>query len=129
VHRERVEAWITTYERVWRTAGTDGLADLFAGDVSYSPSPWSEPIVGLAALAEFWDAEREGPDEVFSMASGVVAVDGGTAVVRVAVDYERTRSGRWRDLWIVKFDDDGKCVAFEEWPFAPSQPDGHEGTS
>jgi hypothetical protein len=32
---------------------------------------------------------------------------------------------RWRDLWVLRFDADGRCTAFEEWPFVPDQPDGH----
>ena len=57
------------------------------------------------------------------MTSEIVAVDGLTAVVRVEVHYGDGE--RWRDLWIVTFDADGRCRAFEEWPFAPGQPDGH----
>ena len=31
----------------------------------------------------------------------------------------------WRDLWVLEFAEDGRCSAFEEWPFAPKQDDGH----
>lgn len=125
-NRTTVETWVSNYERLWRTAGTDGLSDLFTADASYLTSPWASPVVGLPALAEFWDAERDGPDESFTMSSEVIAVDGPTAVVRVNVEYEGESDGRWRDLWVLTFDDDGRCAAFEEWPFAPRQPDGHD---
>ena len=59
------------------------------------------------------------------MTSDIVAVDGATAVVRLAVDYGDPGGRRWRDLWVLRFDDDGRCSAFEEWPFAPGQDDGH----
>ncbi|EAP97819.1 hypothetical protein JNB_12683 [Janibacter sp. HTCC2649] len=68
------------------------------------------------------EAERDGPDEVFTFAHEVVAIDGDTVVLRVAVDYP---SSTWRDLWVVTFAPDGRATAFEEWPFSPSQPDGH----
>jgi len=123
--RADIEHWIVAYERAWRSAGTDLLAALFTADVSYWPSPWSEPVVGQQALATFWDAERDGPDEPFTMVSEVLAVDGTTAVARVAVDYLRDPGERWRDLWVMQFAADGRCSAFEEWPFAPDQPDGH----
>ncbi|MFC8799271.1 hypothetical protein ACFT2C_16170 [Promicromonospora sp. NPDC057138] len=58
------------------------------------------------------------------MAAEVVAVDGPTAVVRVSVEYGGSGS-RWRGLWVLTFDEDGRCAAFEEWPFAPGQSDGH----
>lgn len=115
--RAQLEAWIDRYERVWRTDGTAGLGALFTDDVSYSPSPWDDPVRGLTALGPFWEAQRDGPDEQFDMASEIVAVDGGTGVVRVEVIYGN--GDRWRDVWIVKMDDAGRCRHFEEWPIAP----------
>lgn len=31
------------------------------------------------------------------------------------------RGERYRDLWIVRFDEDGRCREFEEWPFWPDK--------
>jgi ketosteroid isomerase-like protein len=126
MNRAEVERWVVAYERAWRTPGTEPLAELFTPDVSYLPSPWAPPIDGLEALGRFWEAERKGPDEAFDMTSEVVAVDGTRAVVRVSVDYGDPHFSRWRDLWVLRFTDDGLCAVFEEWPFAPGQRDGHE---
>lgn len=123
--RQAVEQWVERYERSWRSSGTDHLNGLFTTDATYLPSPWARPVEGLEAIAAFWDAERDGPDEEFAMAAEVVAVDGNTAVVRVSVDYGEPVTDRWRDLWVLRFADDGRCSAFEEWPFAPEQDDGH----
>jgi hypothetical protein len=126
--RAAVEAWVEGYERLWRSAGTEGLGELFAPDATYLVSPWARPIEGLEALRRFWEEGRDGPDEVFTMTHEVVAVDepAATAVVRVAVEYgEGGAGGRWRDLWVLRFDAEGRCVGFEEWPFAPGQHDGH----
>jgi hypothetical protein len=100
VDRAHVDSWVAGYEAAWRTAGTDALAGL-------------------------WERERDGPDEPFTLESEIVAVDGDTAVVRLAVDYGRASGGRWRDLWVLRFAADGRVRSFEEWPFAPGQPDGH----
>lgn len=105
--------------------GTEPLTDLFSPDVSYLPSPWAHPIVGLPRLGQWWDAERDGPDEPFTMTSEIVAIDGDRAAVRIEVTYERDDLARWRDLWIMRFDTEGRCTQFEEWPFTPDQPDGH----
>lgn len=126
MERAAVERWVRAYEQAWRTPGTGALADVFTPDVSYLPSPWATPLTGLDAVARFWEAERKGADEEFVLSSEVVAVDGPTAVVRVSVDYGEPLHSRWRDLWVLRFAADGRCKAFEEWPFAPGQPDGHE---
>lgn len=121
-----VRTWVDRYEQMWRTAGTDGLGELFTPDATYLPSPWATPVVGSTRLAEFWDDERDGPDEAFAMTSQVLAVDRATAVVRVTVDYGDPVVSRWRDLWVLQFDDDGRCRSFEEWPFAPDQAADHD---
>jgi ketosteroid isomerase-like protein len=125
VRHDDIRRWVAGYEKAWRSPGTASLAKLFTEGVSYRPSPWKDPVEGMEDLAKFWNAERDGPGEAFTMSSELVALDGGTAVVRTQVDYEKSSSGRWRDLWVLRFDADGRCRHFEEWPFALGQPDGH----
>ena len=107
------------YERAWRTAGTEVLRDLFASEVTYRYDPYEEPVRGLEALGPWGEDSRDGPDEVFTMTSEVVAVDGDVAVVRAEVAYGDPVRQEYRDLWVVRFGPDGRCVAFEEWPFWP----------
>src|SRR5262245_61806024 len=109
VERAAVDAWIAAYERLWRTAGTDALTELFAEDATYSTAPYAQPHVGIDALRKLWDKEREGPDEVFTMSHEVVAVDGDTAVARLEVRYGDPVKQEWRDLWIMHFGADGRC--------------------
>jgi len=119
VDRENVTRWIAAYEAAWRAPGADALAGIFAPDATYLQGPYEEPVIGLPAIERMWEAEREGPDEAFQMASDIVAVDGDTAVVRVEVRYGDPLTQEYRDLWLVRFGADGRCVAFEEWPFWP----------
>lgn len=118
--RAEFEEWMDAYERAWRTAGTDALAGLFHADASYRMSPYEPPAQGLGAIGELWERERAGPDEGFAMNREVVALDGDTAVARIAVTYDHGND--YRDLWIVRFAPDGRCTEFEEWPFWPGQP-------
>ena len=122
--RAAVTDWVARYERAWRSAGADALDELFIETVSYSPSPWAQPVVGIGPLRRFWTAARDGADEGFQMESEIVAIEGDVAVVRVAVDYDDGQ--RWRDLWVLALDEQGRCERFEEWPFAADQSDGHE---
>lgn len=95
--RVAVEAWIATYERAWRTEGTESLGELFTEDATYRMSPYEEPATGLAAIAALWERERE-------------------------VRYLKPGGAEYRDLWIVRFAPDGRCREFEECPFFPGQP-------
>ncbi|MFC0529486.1 YybH family protein [Phytohabitans kaempferiae] len=115
-----VLGWVDAYERAWRSPGTETLGEIFTEGASYLQGPWDEPVVGLPAIAEMWEAERAGPDEAFDMSCEVVAVDGDTAVVRAEVRYGPPHDQEWRDLWILRFEADGRCRWFEEWPIAPS---------
>ena len=118
--RATVSAWVDGYERAWRTPGTDELSRLFASEATYRTAPFEHPFVGLPAIAEMWERGREGPDEHFTMNTEVLAVDGDTAVVRVEVFYGEPHVQHYRDLWVIRFDSDGRCVHFEEWPFWPA---------
>ncbi|HEU4905510.1 MAG TPA: nuclear transport factor 2 family protein [Solirubrobacterales bacterium] len=117
--RASFAAWIEAYERAWRSAGTAQLAGLFAADASYRMSPYEEPVRGLKAIGALWERERTGPDEKFELSAEVVAIEGDTAVARAEVAY--ARGEQYRDLWIVRFGDDGRCREFEEWPFWPGK--------
>jgi catechol 2,3-dioxygenase-like lactoylglutathione lyase family enzyme len=117
-----VRAWLSAYERAWRTAGTGSLGELFTEDATYQQAPYEKPLVGLKAIAEMWEAEREGPDEAFGMRSALVALEDNVAVVRVEVDYEHSTPPEYRDLWVICFGEDSRCKSFEEWPHWPGQP-------
>ena len=114
-----MDAWVAGYERAWRTPGTERLPELFTDEVTYLFDPYEEPVRGLAALAPWWEEGRDGPDEVFTMTADVIAVDGDVAVVRAEVAYGEPVRQEYRDLWVVRFGPDGRCLAFEEWPFWP----------
>lgn len=112
--------WVAAYERAWRTAGTAALAELFSDDATYQTAPFATPHRGLPAIARLWEAERTRPDEQFSMTAEIVAVDGGTGVVRLNVQYGEPSNQEYRDLWVIKLDHARRCTTFEEWPFWPS---------
>ncbi|MDG4795980.1 nuclear transport factor 2 family protein [Micromonospora sp. WMMD1082] len=120
--RKQVTGWIAAYEHAWRTPETEVLGTIFTAQASYLQGPYREPVVGLPAIARMWEDERDGPGEVFQMTSEVVAVEGDTAVARVEVRYGDPVDQEYRDLWIMRFAEDGRCRSFEEWPFWPTEP-------
>ena len=119
--RATLAAWIDAYEGLWRTPGTDRLGELFAPDATYSMGPFEETQRGLPAIAELWERERVGPDEPFRMSYEIVAVEQDTGVSRVEVAYDGPPPRHYKDIWIVRLDEGGRCAHFEEWPFWPEQ--------
>jgi uncharacterized protein (TIGR02246 family) len=126
--RVMVQRWLARYEAAWRAPGTDGLADLFTRDATYLKSPYEQPVSGLSAIKRMWEEEREGPDEVFTMVTAVIAVDGPVAVVRAEVSYGDPPRQEYRDLWVIRLAGDGRCTWFEEWPYWPGRPYSAGGT-
>ncbi|HEY3191175.1 MAG TPA: nuclear transport factor 2 family protein [Solirubrobacterales bacterium] len=122
--RAELTDWLERYERAWRTPGTEILTQVFTDEATYSTAPYEKPHAGLQAIGRMWEGERLGPDEEFEMASEVVAVEGDTGVVRTEVRYGAPKGSEYRDLWIVRLDEGGRCFHFEEWPFWPPDQKG-----
>ena len=125
IDRESVRRWLAGYEAAWRAPGTNGLAALFTSDAVYSQAPYEQSLTGLDAIKRMWEEEREGADEAFTMTADIVAVDDPAAVVRAEVHYGDPPVQEYRDLWVIRFADDGRCTWFEEWPYWP----GHSYTA
>lgn len=121
IDRASVQRWLDSYETAWRAPGTVGLASVFTTDATYLHSPYAEPVMGLPAIAAMWEADRAGPDEVFSLSTDIVAVEGHVAVVRALVRYGVPVRQEYTDLWVVRFDEPGRCSWFEEWPYWPGR--------
>ena len=119
--RATVRRWLAHYEAAWRAPGTDRLAELFTHDAIYLQSPYEQPVTGLDAIQRMWEKERAGPDEVFTLATQIIAVDGPTAVVRAELSYAGPPRQDYRDLWVIRLADDGSCRWFEEWPYWPGR--------
>ena len=116
-----MQKWVDGYEAAWRSPGTEGLAVLFGGDATYLHSPYADPVAGLEEIRAMWEADREGPDEVFDLTTDVIAVEGPVAVVRALVRYGNPLRQEYTDLWLLRFDAEGRCAWFEEWPYWPGR--------
>jgi ketosteroid isomerase-like protein len=121
--REQVMRWVAGYEHAWRTGDLDALATLFTENAHYRRFPYEESQVGLDAIRALW---LEDDDEVFTASAEPVAVEGRLAVVRLEVRYGDPVRQEYRDLWVLRFADDGRVEDFEEWPYWPSKDDTAE---
>src|SRR3954453_2386898 len=100
--RAQLGEWVQRYERAWRTAGTDVLAELFTEDATYSTAPYEKPHRGLDAIAEMWEEERLDAGEEFEMTSEILATEADTGVARIEVRYGPPKGSESRDLWVIR---------------------------
>ena len=117
--RDDVMRWVARYERAWRDGDLGGVERLFTEDATYRASPYEDPEVGHEAIKAFW---LEDQDEVFTMAAEPLAVEGGVGVVSVEVRYGDPLRQEYRDLWVLRFAEDGRVQHFEEWAYWPGKP-------
>ncbi|MGY1736196.1 YybH family protein [Geodermatophilus sp. SYSU D00684] len=121
--RAGVMQWVAGYERAWREGDVAGVARLFTDDARYRRSPYEPSEVGHAAIRAFW---REDEGRAFTVTAEPVAVEGRDAVVRLEVRYTDPVQ-EYRDLWVLRFADDGRVEDFEEWAYWPGRPYTAEG--
>ena len=118
MERDDVLRWVAGYERAWRDGDVGAVEGLFTERAAYRPSPYEPSEVGHDAIKALW-LDDEGT--AFTMDAVVVAVDGDAAVVRVDVSYLAPVPQEYRDLWLLRFSDDGRVTDFEEWAYWPGR--------
>lgn len=117
--RNAVEGWVSGYERGWRERDLSAVGTLFTEDARYARSPYDEPLRGHAAIQEIW---LDDPGTEFTMTAEAVAVERDRAVVRAEVQYTAPRRRQFRELWVLRFADDGRVSDFEEWTYELGEP-------
>ena len=118
MNADDVMRWVAEYERAWREGDLAGVEQLFTEDAHYRPSPYEESEIGHEAIQAFW-LDDEGTE--FTVSAEPVAVEGHNAVVRVEVHYGGPVHQEYRDLWVLRFADDGRVEDYEEWAYWPGK--------
>jgi SnoaL-like protein len=112
VTREQVQAWLDAYIDAWRTYEPTTIGELFSVDASYAYHPYDEPERGREAIVASWLRE---PDVARSWEASYapLVVDGDRAVAAGKTVY--TDGRRFSNLFVLRFDADGRCSEFVEW--------------
>src|SRR6187397_1438127 len=107
-----LSAWVEGYVRAWESNDPDEIAELFSEDALYLTEPYAEPWRGRAAIVEGWLEARDEPgDATFEwrplLETAELSILLGTTVYR-----QPPRS--YENLWVIRFDADGRCTEFTE---------------
>jgi ketosteroid isomerase-like protein len=106
------QTWLDRYIAAWRSGDRADIEALFSAEARYFYGPYKEPLVGREAIATDWLAN---PDEPGSWEAEYrpLAIDGDVAV---ATGESRYTNGRtYSNVYVCRFDDDGRCTEFREW--------------
>ena len=114
--RDDFAAWLGRYIEAWRSRDADVIGELFSGDCSYSVRGGHSVVVGRDAIVKAW-LEEEEPGS-WEAAYEPLAIE---EEVHVSIGWTKyfDEAGTLRDeysnIFICRFDDDGRCSEFSEW--------------
>ena len=109
--------WLEMYGKASKENDPQASADLFAADARYYETPFDEPMVGRDAIYRYWN---EGAQTLKDKESTheILAVNDHLGIARWQTKFTSISSGERLALdcvFLVEFDDDGKCRVFREW--------------
>jgi hypothetical protein len=117
MRREDVQVWLDRYVAAWNSYDETAIGALFAETCEYRYQPWSDPVVGRAAVVADWLSNRDEPGS-WSAHYDVWAFDGERASAFGESRYTNP-DGSFRALyynhWMLRFDGHGMCVEFIEY--------------
>ena len=116
---EAVQLWLDNYVHAWRTYDAARIGDLFSEDALYFHHPFDteEPVRGRAAIVASWLETRDAPDS-WQAHYAPLAVEGTIAVAQGQTRYflpDGTLKRAFVNLFVLHFDDAGRCARFTEW--------------
>jgi hypothetical protein len=123
MERAAVVEWLEAYVHAWETYSPDAIGDLFTEHASYSFHPYDAPVIGRQAIVDAWLKEPDAPG-TFEANYKPIAIDGDVAVVNGRSRYFKDSSRveltkEWDNLYVIEFDQDGRCRSFREWYVSP----------
>jgi hypothetical protein len=122
IDTQSVQKWLDDYVSAWKSYDPAAIGALFSEDAKYRYNPYDEPVTGWEAIVANWLENRDTPD-TYSGDYKVVAVNGNTAVSNGHTHYYqadgKTLERQYNNIFMLKFDDAGRCQDFCEWYMAP----------
>jgi hypothetical protein len=119
---EQVTQWLAAYSKAWETYDPQAIGDLFSADGAYYYYPYDDPTRGREAIVESW-LESPDPSGRYNGEYHPVVVEGNRAAAqgrsRYFAEDGTTLEREYRNLFLLTFDDEGRCSEFREWYAKP----------
>jgi hypothetical protein len=126
VDTEAVAAWLDRYSQAWGTYDPAQIGALFSEDAVYCYDPFLEPVRGREAIVASWLENADEPG-TYEGSYRPVLVAGDQAVARGYSRYfnpNGTVDREFDNLFLLRFDPQGRCSEYREWYMEKPKPDG-----
>jgi len=112
-----VSAWLDAYVHAWKTYDPQAIGALFSDQATYAYDPFNKPVRGRAAIVAFWLEDRDDPG-TYDGHYEPIMIEGNRAVTNGRSLYYKqdgSISAEWDNIFVLRFDDEGRCVEYREW--------------
>ncbi len=108
--------FVARYLTAWTTNDPADIAAVFAPDAAYPPRPNALHVPsGIDEITAFWLEEKDEPG-TWEFDWTVVVEDENAAAIRGVTRYPTgAKTGVYDNLWLVRFDADGRAAEFTDW--------------
>ena len=110
---ERLEAWMDGYVLAWSTNEAEHISALFTEDAVYDTQTGDGERDGLADIIDWWIAADDDEENWDFEWQPLVETDDLAVITGRTRYFEPPMS--YRNLFVVRFVDDGRCYDFTEW--------------
>jgi ketosteroid isomerase-like protein len=111
--------WVTDYRAAWDSNDPDDIAALFTEDAVYYNEPFTAPSRGREAIVQNWLDNADQPGDTTFEWKPVVETDE-VGIVQGVTSYPHTI---YSNLWVIRFDDDGRATEFTDWWMEQGKPE------
>jgi SnoaL-like domain len=118
--RSAVQQWLDAYIHAWTTYDPGAIGALFTEDAVCYYHPYDALVRGRDAIVASWlEPDRRDPPGTYTGHYEPVAIDGSVAVTNGRSRYFEadgvTLKTEFDNLFVLRFDDAGRCSEFREW--------------
>lgn len=110
---ERLDSWMDRYVLAWSSNETEHIEDLFTTNAIYDPQTADGEWEGLTEIVSRWQEIDDSEDNWDFEWRPLVETDDLAVVTGRTRYFEPPAS--YRNLFVIRFDDEGRCYDFTEW--------------
>jgi hypothetical protein len=115
--------WLDAYGEAWESRDPDKAASLFTEDSSYQVTPYEEPHIGQEGVRRYWESVTANQRNV-EFEHQPLSVTGNTGIAHWSAQFDVEPGDTHIELngiFVLEFDDVGKCHRLREWWHLRSQ--------